>query len=243
VWIGTFRVDFLILPKNKNQKKLIIECDGATYHGSTEAYAYDYFRMKQLEENGYIVHKIWSSNWWDEEEYSQELKKVKNLLEEYDQPPTEGSRFYDTPEQPKEPEVTKEIRKLIQNDIEQENIMTGFTTDSVSDEEIEDMIEMKSATDPLRLKPVTKNVELTTDLNRQSSLFSSDVDISTNKDVWFKLSHWGKETGNFNGFQNRACYSLGSYIEKHKKLTAKQESYGKKLFECAVEKGFVYSNI
>lgn len=243
VWIGTFRVDFLISPKYKNQKPLIIECDGATYHGSTEAYAYDYFRMKQLVENGYVVHKIWSSNWWDEEEYYHELKVLKNLIEEYDQKPKEGERFYKSILKQNEPEINSEIRKLIQNDIDHDEIVTGFTTDSTPDEEltIDEMTEAKSSVELLSTNQPTKKKKSETNGNQQSSLFSlGSDDIATNKDLWFKLSHWGKETGHFNGFQNRACYSMGLYIAKNSKLTVKQEAYGKKLFESAVAKGFVY---
>lgn len=246
VWIGTFRVDFLISPKDTNRKPLIIECDGATYHGSTEAYAYDYFRMKQLEENGYVVHKIWSTNWWDEEEYFHEIKILKDLFEEYDENPSETSRFYKSPPPQGEPEVTSEIRKLIENDLEQDKVITGFSTEPVFDEEdeIEDLVtELKTDLSSSKENVATKKSPSNGKNNQQASLFSiSNDEITTNKDLWFKLSHWGKETGNFNGFQNRACYSLGIYIAKNKKLTVKQEAYGKKMVDSAVKKGFIYSH-
>lgn len=244
VWIGAFRVDFLIHPKDPNRRPLIIECDGATYHGSTEAYAYDYFRMKQLVENGYVVHKIWSTNWWDEEEYFHEIKILKDLFEEYDEEPTDTSKFYKPPPPQEEPEVTSEIRKLIENDLEQDNVITGFSTDQVSDEEdeIDDLViglktDLSSSKETVADKKMLSNSKS----NQQASLFAiNSDDIATNKDLWFKLSHWGKETGNFNGFQNRACYSLGMYIAKNKKLTVKQEAYGKKMVDSALIKGFIY---
>lgn len=241
VWIGTFRVDFLILPKDKDRKPLIVECDGATYHGSTEAYAYDYFRMKQLEENGYVVHKIWSSNWWDEEEYFHEIKILKDLLKEYDQKLIKESRFYKSVSENTEPEVTSEIRNLIQNDLDHDKITTGFTTAPTlaEEEEIDDI-----ATDTTLTKNDTipsKSLPKKTSSQQKSLFLLSSDDISINKDLWFKLSHWGKETGNFNGFQNRACYSMGLYIAKNNKLTVKQEVYGMKLYESAVAKGFIYT--
>ena len=67
--------------------------------------------------------------------------------------------------------------------------------------------------------------------------------ISTNDDIWFNLSHWGKTTGNFTPFQNRFCYSLGKYISNHGQLTEKQESYGKKLLESAIDKGYIHDSI
>lgn len=244
IWVGAFRVDFLISPKDNNRKPLIIECDGATYHGSTEAYAYDYFRTKQLQSNGYIVHKIWSSNWWDEEEYLSEIKTLKTLFEEYDCEQKVDSIFYKALTTPtSDPEVTNEIRKLIENDLEENKIVTGFTIDPIATEEdeVKDMIkkiEEKNSSDKkaeFNKKKGSKN-----NSKQQASLFLPKFDnISTNSALWFKLSHWGKETGKFNGFQNRACYSLGIYIDKKNKLTIKQEVYGKKLLDSAIAKGFV----
>ena len=44
--------------------KIAIECDGAKYHSSQEAYLYDRHRQKILEEHGFVFHRIWSTNWW-----------------------------------------------------------------------------------------------------------------------------------------------------------------------------------
>lgn len=243
-WIGAFRVDFLINPKDDKRKPLVIECDGAAFHGSTEAYAYDYFRTKQLRSSGYVVHKIWSTNWWDEEEYLSEINALKDLFEEYDKEPKVGSMFYKSHTiLPTDPVVTNEIRKLIENDNKEAQIVTGFITNtntSEEDEVIEIITEIKE-----KIKFDNKNgfvtkTKLKSHSNQQSSLFSVSFDnISTNKDIWFKLSHWGKETGKLNGFQNRACYSLGIYITQKKKLTEKQGIYGRKLLDSAIAKGFI----
>ena len=225
---------------------MIIECDGATYHGSTEAYAYDYFRMKQLQENGYVVHKIWSTNWWDEEEYKYEIEKLKRLFDEYDCEPKVNDTFYKPSlSNQGEPQVNIEIRNLVQNEFEENKIVTGFTIDPSTDEEsgIEEDLSVKTKAIKLHYQKIDnkKRNSSQNSIYHQSSLFSpSSEKIATNKDLWFKLSHWGKETGKLNGFQNRACYSLGMYIGKNKHLTVKQEIYGKKLFELAVSKGFIY---
>jgi hypothetical protein len=41
-----------------------IECDGAKYHSSQEAYLYDRHRQQILEGYGFVFHRIWSTNWW-----------------------------------------------------------------------------------------------------------------------------------------------------------------------------------
>ncbi len=240
VWVGSFRVDFLISPKAKNRRSLIIECDGATYHGSTEAYAYDYFRMKQLEESGYIIYKIWSTNWWDEEDFLSEIKNLKLLFEEYDREPKIDSRFYDPPAYTSK--IDSGIERQINSDLESKEISTGFTTEVIVDEDNDDeqVLTEKDAISAIE-KVRTLNKKKRTDNVNQPSLFQVNVEgISTNSDLWFKLSHWGKETKNFTSFQNRFCYSLGMYITKKNKLTVKQEAYGKTMFQSAFEKGFKY---
>jgi len=59
-----FRIDIVYDPKIKGIPKVAIECDGAKYHSSREAYLYDRHRQKILEDNGFIFHRIWSTNWW-----------------------------------------------------------------------------------------------------------------------------------------------------------------------------------
>lgn len=143
VWIGPFRVDFLIRPKNEDRKVLIIECDGASYHGTTEAYAYDNFRLRQLNDNGYVVHKIWSSNWWDEEDYAREVKYLVQLLDDYDNQPIETSRFYK-----KSPD--KVIIEPIQVDTEDE--FENFSNQEADDEDMVGTKAMFRITDTQQLR-------------------------------------------------------------------------------------------
>ncbi len=59
-----FRIDIVYDPKIEGIPKIAIECDGAKYHSSKEAYLYDRYRQKILEEHGFVFHRIWSTNWW-----------------------------------------------------------------------------------------------------------------------------------------------------------------------------------
>ena len=62
--VGGFRIDMVVKSVLTGKPILAIECDGAKYHSSNEAYAWDIFRQSQLEKQGFIFHRIWSTNWW-----------------------------------------------------------------------------------------------------------------------------------------------------------------------------------
>ncbi len=74
--IGGFRLDFVIKTKSKD---IVLECDGKAYHSSEEAYAYDMYRQKELENMGFIVYRIWSTNWFQDKE--SEMQKLKRFIE------------------------------------------------------------------------------------------------------------------------------------------------------------------
>tara|TARA_R110000868_G_scaffold363678_1_gene626008 strand:+ start:6496 stop:11340 length:4845 start_codon:yes stop_codon:yes gene_type:complete len=59
-----FRIDIVYDPKRIGVPKIAIECDGAKYHSSREAYLHDRHRQKILENHGFVFHRIWSTNWW-----------------------------------------------------------------------------------------------------------------------------------------------------------------------------------
>ena len=63
--VSEFRIDLVYDPQIIGVPKIAIECDGAKYHSSREAYLYDRHRQKILEDHGFIFHRIWSTNWWD----------------------------------------------------------------------------------------------------------------------------------------------------------------------------------
>lgn len=75
--IGGFRIDIIV--KSETGKPIIaIECDGAKYHSSNEAYAWDIFRQRQIEQYGIKFFRIWSTNWWHSPKI--ELDKLVNFI-------------------------------------------------------------------------------------------------------------------------------------------------------------------
>ena len=79
-----FRIDIVYDPKIIGVPKIAIECDGAKYHSSDEAYLYDLHRQKILESNGFVFHRIWSTNWWrnPSRETSKLINFIKNIESE-----------------------------------------------------------------------------------------------------------------------------------------------------------------
>lgn len=73
-----FRIDIVYDPKMVGVPKIAIECDGAKYHSSREAYLHDRHRQKILENHGFVFHRIWSTNWWRNS--SRETTKLINYI-------------------------------------------------------------------------------------------------------------------------------------------------------------------
>lgn len=80
--VGGFRIDMVIRHKHTNLPLIALECDGAKYHTSPEAYAWDIFRQEQLEHFGFIFYRIWSTKWWDAAD--RELEKLLNFIRQQD---------------------------------------------------------------------------------------------------------------------------------------------------------------
>lgn len=78
-----FRIDLVYDTKHNGLPKIAIECDGAAYHSSQEAYLHDRHRQKILEGHGFVFHRIWSTNWWrnpqkETEKLVEFIKSVEN---------------------------------------------------------------------------------------------------------------------------------------------------------------------
>lgn len=75
-----FRIDIVYDPKLVGVPKVAIECDGAKYHSSREAYLYDRHRQKILENHGFVFLRIWSTNWWRNS--SRETTKLVDFIKQ-----------------------------------------------------------------------------------------------------------------------------------------------------------------
>ncbi len=60
-----YRIDLAIVdPKLPGRYLLGVECDGATYHRAATARDRDKLRQAVLEDLGWILYRIWSTDWW-----------------------------------------------------------------------------------------------------------------------------------------------------------------------------------
>lgn len=77
---ASYRIDMAIYDEVKSKYILGIECDGATYHSSKSARERDAYRQRFLESRGWIIHRIWSRDWWKNRD--REIEKIKLKIEE-----------------------------------------------------------------------------------------------------------------------------------------------------------------
>jgi very-short-patch-repair endonuclease len=65
VGIAGFFIDLAIADPDRQGRYLLgIECDGASYHSAHSARDRDRLRQSVLEDHGWIIHRIWSTDWF-----------------------------------------------------------------------------------------------------------------------------------------------------------------------------------
>lgn len=79
VGIAGFFIDLAIADPDLPGRYLLgIECDGSAYHSSRSARERDRLRQAVLEDHGWIIHRIWSTDWFQRPE--EQLQKLFTLL-------------------------------------------------------------------------------------------------------------------------------------------------------------------
>jgi len=80
VGVAGFFIDLAVVdPDTPGRYLLGIECDGANYHRSRSARDRDRLRQAVLEDRGWILHRIWSTDWFHRPD--EELKKTLAAIE------------------------------------------------------------------------------------------------------------------------------------------------------------------
>ena len=73
VGIGGYQIDLAI---KKDEKYVLgIECDGPLFDQFTSSRERDIHRQKYLEQRGWKMYRVWSSNWWNNKE-----NEIKNII-------------------------------------------------------------------------------------------------------------------------------------------------------------------
>ena len=74
-----FRVDLAVSdPDKPGRFTLGIECDGAQFHSSRSARDRDRLRQQVLEAHGWIIHRVWSADWYMRPQA--ELQKIEDAI-------------------------------------------------------------------------------------------------------------------------------------------------------------------
>ncbi|MGN0086133.1 MAG: AAA domain-containing protein [Alloprevotella sp.] len=91
-----FRIDMAVKHPTQSGRYVIgIECDGATYHSSRTARERDRLRQTVLEDMGWTIYRIWSTDWIKHQEAEEEklinavedaLKRANNESEDHSVP-------------------------------------------------------------------------------------------------------------------------------------------------------------
>ncbi len=75
-----FRIDMAIVhPEDPSRYLVGIECDGAMFHSGVSIRERDVFRQRFLEDRGWTIHRIWSTNWWQDKD--KEIAKIQRLVD------------------------------------------------------------------------------------------------------------------------------------------------------------------
>lgn len=80
-----YRIDLAVVDPTSHGRYLLgIECDGATYHRAATARDRDKLRQAVLEDLGWKLHRIWSTDWWHNSESEMEklLASIALIKEE-----------------------------------------------------------------------------------------------------------------------------------------------------------------
>lgn len=94
-----FFIDLAVRDQEAEGRYILgIECDGAAYHSSRSARDRDRLRQAVLEDHGWIIHRVWSTDWFQRP--TEQLRKIAAALEKakvapnrkaHDQPPAKAA--------------------------------------------------------------------------------------------------------------------------------------------------------
>jgi very-short-patch-repair endonuclease len=93
IGLAGFFIDLAVVDKSMPGRFVLgIECDGAAYHSSRSARDRDRLRQAVLEDHGWIIHRIWSTDWFRRPKEQLEktiaaIEQAKTTLAEREQKP------------------------------------------------------------------------------------------------------------------------------------------------------------
>ncbi|EKD82655.1 MAG: hypothetical protein ACD_39C01164G0001 [uncultured bacterium] len=185
-----YRIDLAIVHPNKPGKYLLgVECDGASYHSAFCARERDKLRQSVLENLGWKLHRIWSTEWWHNPKA--EIDKVKQkiaqcLAEDSDQdelPESLNTLYIEDAEQPEEAiyeSLDSDINDTIDHFSEWKSSLPALPSEAFdkasSEHSIIRMIEEITAIEgPVSLSQVTRRICAQFNISRATQHISARV--------------------------------------------------------------------
>lgn len=82
IGVKPYHIDLAIISPHDDQRYIVgVECDGATYHSHPDARDRDRLRQQQLESLGWNIVRVWSTDWWYQQDAAK--KVLLDSIQEY----------------------------------------------------------------------------------------------------------------------------------------------------------------
>ncbi len=212
---GGYRIDQVLF--DKEGRTLALECDGDfKFDDSGELPPEHYQRQATIERiTQWDVERLTASIFYRNPE-----EAIDNILASLAKQPTNTER------------------KIEQYPIEDKELDTNITV--LASEEADANAVLKVVESNPKISRAKQKLKKKND--KQTRLFVNTIpaNLFTKKEYWFALAHWGKTTGKFSSFENRFCFSLGVYLSRKGHLTDKQQAYGEKIVNKALEADYLF---
>ena len=112
VGVAGFFVDLAVVDRDRPGSYVLgIECDGAAYHASRSARDRDRLRQAVLEDHGWAIHRIWSTDWFQRP--VEQLRRTVAAIERVRVAAAEGKRHQAIQKETAAAEIIREDREEI----------------------------------------------------------------------------------------------------------------------------------
>lgn len=139
VGVRGFLIDIAVCnPANPDEFILGVECDGASYHSSKSARDRDRLRQEVLEQLGWHIHRVWSTDWFREPitELSNLLDRIRERVAETKKSKKSSLDISGALKDVIDPELYEQAKEIA------EEIVEAPVTVSAGDNQLSEMLEI-----------------------------------------------------------------------------------------------------
>ncbi|MGZ0169385.1 MAG: DUF3320 domain-containing protein [Planctomycetales bacterium] len=228
VGMAGFFIDLAVVDPNCPGRYILgVECDGATYHSARWARDRDRLRQAVLEDHGWTLHRIWSTDWFQSR--NDQLRKLSEAIEDQRQSIEETATENDDARQDdgsREDEPSNEsTENLIERDSAFDDEKSGFDSECPAYEEAAFQVEIMSADvhtlpvdklakvvtkvvrieGPVHESEITRRITTLWGLSRTGRRINDAVRAAIN---WAETNHKIKSEGDFYSHPDQSAFPL-----------------------------------